>query len=91
MSTSKFTLPLPLFPRIIQFYTKVRRSAVPNIRRLTELDALQKEASDPNGLLSTTLRSVSSVRGFLLSHQQNSEKWDIVLLGELTARCSTLC
>jgi hypothetical protein len=44
---------------------------------------LQQEASDPNGLLSTTLRSVSSVRSvFLNNKSKNTAKWDIVLLGE---------
>ncbi|EGO02190.1 hypothetical protein SERLA73DRAFT_178004 [Serpula lacrymans var. lacrymans S7.3] len=59
-----FTIPLPLFPRIIEWYTV-------------------REASDPNGFLSKTLSSVSAIRETLYKPAQNSQRWDIVLLGGL--------
>lgn len=59
-----FTIPLPLFPRIIEWYTV-------------------REISDPNGLLSRTLRFVSAVRGIFYKPLQNSQRWDIVFLGGL--------
>ncbi|KAA1466340.1 MFS DHA1 sub-family [Dentipellis sp. KUC8613] len=59
-----FTIPLPLFPRIIEWYTK-------------------RESSDPNGFLSRTLWTVSTIRGKLYTSAQNSERWDVVLLGGL--------
>ncbi|KLO18093.1 MFS, DHA1 sub-family [Schizopora paradoxa] len=59
-----FTIPLPLFPRIIEWYTK-------------------REASDPYGFLSRTLAFVSGVRGLFYKSAQNSQKWDVVLLGGL--------
>jgi len=59
-----FTIPLPLFPRIIEWYTV-------------------REISDPNGLLSRTLRFVSAVRGVFYKPLQNSQRWDIVFLGGL--------
>lgn len=59
-----FTIPLPLFPRIIEWYTV-------------------REISDPNGLLSRTLRFVSAVRGVFYKPLQNSQRWDVVFLGGL--------
>ncbi|KAG1872712.1 MFS DHA1 sub-family [Suillus tomentosus] len=59
-----FTIPLPLFPRIIEWYTV-------------------REISDPNGLLSRTLRFVSAVRGIFYKPLQNSQRWDVVFLGGL--------
>ncbi|KAG1755585.1 major facilitator superfamily domain-containing protein [Suillus lakei] len=59
-----FTIPLPLFPRIIEWYTV-------------------REISDPNGLLSRTLRFVSALRGIFYKPQQNSQRWDVVFLGGL--------
>ncbi|KAI0796736.1 MFS general substrate transporter [Abortiporus biennis] len=61
-----FTIPLPLFPRIIEWYTK-------------------RESSDSNGFLSRTLAFVSATRGLLYKPTSNPQKWDIVLLGELTS------
>jgi len=59
-----FTIPLPLFPRLIEWYTK-------------------RETSDPHGFLSRTLAFVSGVRGLFYKSAQNSQKWDVVLLGGL--------
>ncbi|KAH7914225.1 major facilitator superfamily domain-containing protein [Hygrophoropsis aurantiaca] len=59
-----FTIPLPLFPRIIEWYTV-------------------RESSDPSGFLSKTLFLVSSVRGIFYQSAQNSQRWDVVLLGGL--------
>ncbi|KAG2349014.1 MFS DHA1 sub-family [Suillus weaverae] len=59
-----FTIPLPLFPRIIEWYTV-------------------REISNPNGLLSRTLRFVSMVRGIFYKPLQNSQRWDVVFLGGL--------
>ncbi|KAG0709746.1 major facilitator superfamily domain-containing protein [Suillus ampliporus] len=59
-----FTIPLPLFPRIIEWYTV-------------------RETSDPNGFLARTLRLVSAVRGVFYKSPQNSQRWDVVLLGGL--------
>ncbi|KAF8591415.1 MFS general substrate transporter [Ramaria rubella] len=59
-----FTIPLPLFPRLIEWYTK-------------------RESSNPHGFLSQTLSVVSSLRGFFYNPSENSQKWDIVLLGGL--------
>ncbi|KAI0036795.1 MFS general substrate transporter [Vararia minispora EC-137] len=59
-----FTIPLPLFPRIIEWYTK-------------------RESFDSHGLLSRTLAFVSSIRGLFYSSAQNSQRWDVVLLGGL--------
>ncbi|OAX44542.1 MFS DHA1 sub-family [Rhizopogon vinicolor AM-OR11-026] len=59
-----FTIPLPLFPRIIEWYTV-------------------RESSNPNGLLYRTLWFVSAVRGVFYKPNQNSQRWDVVLLGGL--------
>ncbi|KAI9448167.1 MFS DHA1 sub-family [Lactarius indigo] len=59
-----FTIPLPLFPRIIEWYT-------------------QRESSDPHGFLSRTLWAVSAIRGWFYSPSNNTQRWDIVLLGTL--------
>ncbi|KAH7929414.1 MFS general substrate transporter [Leucogyrophana mollusca] len=59
-----FTIPLPLFPRIIEWYTV-------------------RESADPSGFLSRTLQFVSSVRGLFYQSAQNSQRWDVVLLGGL--------
>jgi len=59
-----FTIPLPLFPRLIEWYTK-------------------RESSDPHGFLSQTLGTVSWLRGLVYNPLENSQKWDIVLLGGL--------
>jgi len=64
MDLFAFTIPLPLFPRLIEWYTK-------------------RETSDPNGFLSHTLRFVSAVRTLFYKSSQNSQRWDIVLLGGL--------
>ncbi|KAF9226573.1 MFS general substrate transporter [Gyrodon lividus] len=57
-----FTIPLPLFPRIIEWY-------------------ILKEGSDPNGLLSRTLYTISSIRALLYRPTNNPQRWDVVLLG----------
>ncbi|KAI9001081.1 MFS general substrate transporter [Trametes punicea] len=59
-----FTIPLPLFPRIIEWYTK-------------------RESSDPNGFLSRTLYTVSSIRALVYKPTSNPQRWDVVLLGGL--------
>ncbi|KAH8999246.1 MFS DHA1 sub-family [Lactarius akahatsu] len=59
-----FTIPLPLFPRIIEWYT-------------------QRESSDPHGFLSRTLWAVSTIRGWFYKPPNNTQRWDIVLLGGL--------
>jgi len=59
-----FTIPLPLFPRIIEWYT-------------------QRESSDPHGFLSRTLSAVSAIRGWFYNPSNNTQRWDIVLLGGL--------
>jgi len=59
-----FTIPLPLFPRIIEWYTV-------------------KEGSDPSGLLSRTLYTISSIRAVFYKPNNNPQKWDVVLLGGL--------
>ncbi|KAH7887646.1 major facilitator superfamily domain-containing protein [Phlebopus sp. FC_14] len=59
-----FTIPLPLFPRIIEWYTV-------------------RESSDPTGLLSTTLRSISWIRAIFYKPASNPQRWDVVLLGGL--------
>ncbi|KAG1907079.1 major facilitator superfamily domain-containing protein [Suillus fuscotomentosus] len=67
-----FTIPLPLFPRIIEWYTV-------------------REISDPNGLLSRTLRFVSAVRGIFYKPLQNSQRWDVVFLGGLMGSAFSIC
>ncbi|KAH9045543.1 MFS DHA1 sub-family [Lactarius pseudohatsudake] len=59
-----FTIPLPLFPRIIEWYT-------------------QRESSDPHGFLSRTLWAVSTIRGWFYNPSNNTQRWDVVLLGGL--------
>ncbi|KIJ70067.1 hypothetical protein HYDPIDRAFT_171977 [Hydnomerulius pinastri MD-312] len=59
-----FTIPLPLFPRIIEWYTV-------------------RESSDPSGLLSRTLHSISWIRALFYKPASNPHRWDIVLLGGL--------
>ncbi|KAF8272562.1 MFS DHA1 sub-family [Lactarius quietus] len=59
-----FTIPLPLFPRIIEWYT-------------------QRESSDPRGFLPRTLWAVSTMRGWFYNPSNNTQKWDVVLLGGL--------
>jgi hypothetical protein len=74
-----FTIPLPLFPRIIEWYTVVR--VFPTLTHSSRTYLLQRESSDPNGFLSRTLQLVSSVRGVFYKSAHNSQKWDVVLLG----------
>lgn len=76
-----FTIPLPLFPRLIEWYTVV--SNVQSCRCVIGIDILaQREIAEPNGFLSKTLQFVSNVRGLLYSSDVHSKKWDVVLLGK---------
>ena len=45
---------------------------------------LQRESSDPTGFLSQTLYVVSTIRSFFYEPKGNPQKWDVVLLGELS-------
>jgi hypothetical protein len=45
----------------------------------------KREASDPHGFLSRTLGTVSTIRALFLKADKNSERWDIVLLGQSTS------
>ena len=75
-----FTIPLPLFPRLIEWYTLVcqfiRGECIPD----SETYLRQREGST-SGLLSGTLKSVSFVRGLFYNPSAHSQKWDVVLLG----------
>ena len=76
-----FTIPLPLFPRIIEWYTVVSRGVFVESDEL--LNAIQRESVYHDGFLARTLRLVSGTRNFLLrTPAKNPQKWDIVLLGE---------
>jgi len=46
-------------------------------------DNPQREISNPTGFLARTLHFVSLVRGLFYKPDHHSERWDIVLLGEL--------
>lgn len=75
-----FTIPLPLFPRIIEWYTVVSSCAVTGEEILNNI---QRESAQPDGFLARTLHLVSVTRNFLLrTPAKNPQKWDIVLLGE---------
>ena len=76
-----FTIPLPLFPRIIEWYTVVSRGI--SVEPEEVLNGIQRESAYPDGFLARTLHLVSSTRNFLLrTPAKNPQKWDIVLLGE---------
>lgn len=77
-----FTIPLPLFPRLIEWYTVVSKCPAPQRRNVIDT-LVQREIAEPNGFLSQTLQFVSNVRGLLYSSDVHSKKWDIVLLGKL--------
>lgn len=82
-----FTIPLPLFPRIIEWYTIVSSRIVVGVEGV--LSDLQRESAYPDGLLAGTLRLVSVTRNFLLrTPAKNPQKWDIVLLGESKVKVS---
>lgn len=67
-----FTIPLPLFPRIIEWYTV-------------------RESSIPDGFLSRTLQLVSAIRGLFYHSAQNSQRWDVVLLGVWYSHRAFVC
>jgi hypothetical protein len=76
-----FTIPLPLFPRIIEWYTVVSRPILVEVEEV--LNNVQRESAHPDGFLARTLRLVTGTRNFLLrTPAKNPQKWDIVLLGE---------
>jgi len=80
-----FTIPLPLFPRIIEWYTAV--SAL--YRVFNPAKIYQNEGSDPTCLLSRTLYIISSIRALFYKPNNNPQRWDVVLLGEfILASCS---
>ncbi|KAH0839893.1 major facilitator superfamily domain-containing protein [Lanmaoa asiatica] len=64
-----FTIPLPLFPRIIEWYTV-------------------KEGSDPTGLLSRTLHTISSIRALFYKPNNNPQRWDVFLVAPLIGALS---
>ena len=75
-----FTIPLPLFPRIIEWYTVVSRDVL--VEAGEPLNSMQRESAYSDGLLARTLRLVSGTRNLLLrTPAKNPQKWDIVLLG----------
>lgn len=75
-----FTIPLPLFPRLIEWYTLV--SSFYYTIRNTPLNTSKREIGDPNGFLSRTLQFVSSLRSIFYKPTSHSSRWDVVLLGE---------
>lgn len=77
-----FTIPLPLFPRIIEWYTKVcYRTQYVKLYMCSYCE--QREGSDPSGFLSQTLGFITAVRSTLFTGAaKNPQKWDVVLLGE---------
>lgn len=80
-----FTIPLPLFPRIIEWYTIVSSRIFVGVEEV--LNDIQRESAYPDGFLARTLRLVSGTRNFLLKTPgKNPQKWDIVLLGESKTR-----
>ena len=80
-----FTIPLPLFPRIIEWYTIV--SCGISVEADKELNNPQRESAYPDGFLARTLHLVSSTRNLLLrTPAKNPQKWDIVLLGEFKVK-----
>lgn len=77
-----FTIPLPLFPRIIEWYTVVSSRIVVGVEVVS--NNVQRESAYSDGFLARTLRLVSGTRNLLLrTPAKNPQKWDIVLLGEL--------
>ena len=75
-----FTIPLPLFPRIIEWYTVVSCGIL--VEADKGLNNPQRESPHPDGFLARTLRLVSGTRSILLrTPARNPRKWDIVLLG----------
>ena len=80
-----FTIPLPLFPRIIEWYTVVSCGIF--LEADKGLKNPQRESAHPDGFLARTLRLVSGTRNLLLrTPAKNPQKWDIVLLGELNIK-----
>jgi hypothetical protein len=80
-----FTIPLPLFPRIIEWYTVVSCGIPAKVDK--GLNNPQRESAYPDGFLTRTLRLVSSTRNLLLrTPAKNPQKWDIVLLGEFKVK-----
>ena len=84
LDLSTFTVPLPLFPRIIEWYTVVSRALNIFVVADEVLNDSQRESAHPDGFLTRTLHFVSEIRNFLLrTPAKNPQKWDIVLLGKL--------
>ena len=82
-----FTVPLPLFPRIIEWYTVVSWALNIFVAVDEVLNDPQRESAYPDNFLTRTLRFVSEIRNFLLrTPAKNPQKWDIVLLGELKGK-----
>lgn len=80
-----FTIPLPLFPRIIEWYTVVSFGIF--LEADKRLNNPQRESAHPDGFLARTLRLVSGTRSTLLrTPAKNPQKWDIVLLGEFKVK-----
>jgi hypothetical protein len=80
-----FTIPLPLFPRIVEWYTKASEDPIGDDDGGYSC-ILQRESSNKHGLLSQTLQVVSVTRSFFVAGAKNSQKWDVVLLGERFSR-----
>lgn len=78
-SPEAFTIPLPLFPRIIEWYVVV---SVHHTAYLPLLRSYQKEGFDPACLLSRTLHTTSSIRALFYKPNNNPQRWDVVLLGK---------
>lgn len=77
-----FTIPLPLFPRLIEWYTLVSDLQRQSIHPLTH-SLLQRESSDPTGFLPRTLQFITAIRTLFYKSGIQSRRWDVVLLGGL--------
>ena len=81
-----FTIPLPLFPRVVEWHTVVNCGIFLEADKRLK-NRSQRESAHPDDFLAKTLRLVSGTRNLLLrTPAKNPQKWDIVLLGELNIK-----
>lgn len=82
MPNQAFTIPLPLFPRLIAWYTE--REAADSSRLLSRL--LDLSRSWRSTLLSLSGGTESSAKG-----STSSKNWDVVLLGGAMGSLFSFC
>lgn len=94
-----FTIPLPLFPRLIDGFVRSEAESHSTFAGSLERLSPSADASTPNStLLSHTLHFVRTLRQTLFSYSslgaltpEANARWDLTLLGGLLASLFSLC